>query len=337
MSNDYIVCCVARNEEPYLDEWITHYLKLGFDRIIINDNNDDPMQLMEFLKNKHYTDKVTVIPYNGAVSFQIDAYKTTYEREKFKWCAFFDIDEFLELAQHTSIQEYLSMFPDDAGSVYIHWLHYGTNGLRVYDPRPVVERFKYHTVPCFRKPTRNHHIKSIVKKPPINDITLIIRSVHDISIAGYKQYANNATQTNMINYDYAILKHYATKSLGEFVLRNMSGNRCPSETNRHIRNPGRFINSDSNNESIDGLIIRCMTIDGSRFDGYTRILVYSTDPQVILSTLKAGKDITLAGADKSGNLLCLYMDTASVNGVNKLSWRFDTQSIDESLFDIIVR
>lgn len=341
MSDDCIVCCIARNEELYLDEWISHYLSLGFARIIINDNNDDPNQLKEFLRDKPYRENVKINPWNGEVNLQLNAYRSTYVQEEFKWCAFFDIDEFLELPQHDDIKSYLSMFPDDAGSILIHWLHYGTNGHRNYEALPVTKRFKYPSVPCFREPSRNYHTKCIVRKVDSTVAQLIMPDPHVIRLSSpYKLYINNATVVNSgvtINYDYAILKHYATKSLEEFVKRNMSGDRCGNnEDDKYIHNLKRFVNLDSNIENIDQLIISCMLIDGSKWEPFKNILVRSADIDIILSTLKHGKNITLAGPDKSGNLLCLCIDIASVNGVNKLSWKFDTSTIDHSKFDVIV-
>lgn len=35
------ICCVAKDEEPYLKEWIAHHLSLGFQHIYICDNNDE--------------------------------------------------------------------------------------------------------------------------------------------------------------------------------------------------------------------------------------------------------------------------------------------------------
>ena len=36
----FAVCTVLRNEILYLREWVEHYIKLGFDKIYIYDNND---------------------------------------------------------------------------------------------------------------------------------------------------------------------------------------------------------------------------------------------------------------------------------------------------------
>ena len=35
------VVCIARLEGKYINEWVNYYLGLGFDKIIIADNNHD--------------------------------------------------------------------------------------------------------------------------------------------------------------------------------------------------------------------------------------------------------------------------------------------------------
>lgn len=37
------ICCIAKNEDRYIHEWIAYHLKLGFDKIyiyIMSDNDD---------------------------------------------------------------------------------------------------------------------------------------------------------------------------------------------------------------------------------------------------------------------------------------------------------
>lgn len=36
------VCCIAKNEHPFIKEWINHHLLVGAERIIIFDNDSSP-------------------------------------------------------------------------------------------------------------------------------------------------------------------------------------------------------------------------------------------------------------------------------------------------------
>ena len=48
----YIVFTCAKNEDNYILEWVEHYLSIGFDKLIIADNNDDNTILPNIL-NEH--------------------------------------------------------------------------------------------------------------------------------------------------------------------------------------------------------------------------------------------------------------------------------------------
>ena len=55
MSNEkFGVCAVVRMENLYLDEWIHHYLELGFDKIIIYDNKLKKRQQEKLLSSLVY-------------------------------------------------------------------------------------------------------------------------------------------------------------------------------------------------------------------------------------------------------------------------------------------
>ena len=35
-----VVCAMAKNEHLYIKDWVNHYLRIGFDKIYIYDNDD---------------------------------------------------------------------------------------------------------------------------------------------------------------------------------------------------------------------------------------------------------------------------------------------------------
>ena len=72
-----VVCAIALNEEPYIDEWINYNRVLGFSHIYIYDNSENYS-----LKNKE-SDFVTVIHFPGPVK-QLQAYDifvTSYNKK----------------------------------------------------------------------------------------------------------------------------------------------------------------------------------------------------------------------------------------------------------------
>ena len=78
------IIAIAKNENRYLDEWITYYHNLGFSHFYIWDNNE-PNDLSIFEVTKKY-DFVTVLDARGreklnALGKQKGCYQRTYNED----------------------------------------------------------------------------------------------------------------------------------------------------------------------------------------------------------------------------------------------------------------
>lgn len=340
---EYIVCCIARNEERYLNEWIMHYLGLGFDHIIIADNNDDVNQLPNFLKTKPYKDRIIIVPKNGASNFQCPTYAEVYKTHSFKWCAFFDCDEFLELTQHDNIRDYLAMFPDDCYTVSINWLCYGTNGHKTFIDLPVRERFPYPRVPVDNADDINGHVKTIVRK--VNMDRIEFPTPHYMKVPRKHAYRSDGTVLSIrnafnpsyskpIQYDYAYIQHFNIKSEEEFLARgkNPRQNTKNPKKNAQIR-LGMLANmGDKTTPEIENALklTTPQALNGNR------ILIRSKNMQTILGCLKQGKEIVLVGSDKRGDRLNMILNVATYNRVKSISWRFNDKDVRPQDYDVIV-
>lgn len=142
------VCIIAKWEEQYLNEWIEHYKKIGFDNVLFYDNSEEGNNAQyEILKK--YIDEGFVIynDFRGKVGVNVQGNAYTHCRDNYKdifdWIAFFDADEFLELVNHKTIHEFLQSnekFYYYDGIVF-NWLNYSDNNLVYNDGRPLQERF----------------------------------------------------------------------------------------------------------------------------------------------------------------------------------------------------
>lgn len=219
------LCCIARNEILYLDEFINYYKDLGFDRIFLYDNSYDGDEPIKELPH----DFVTIIDYRNRQNTQLEAYThcgKTYGKD-YDWIAFFDCDEFLHLVRHRNIKEYLSeeMF-NDFNIIKINWLCYGDNELLSYDIKPVQERFIIPVLPLdyhktYKEVSENQHIKSIIRTNKVNNIIWYSNPHSPINIepccnASGKSISHITWYSN-IDYTYAYIKHYQTKSLEEYM------------------------------------------------------------------------------------------------------------------------
>ena len=131
------IVVVAKNEGVYLHEWLAYHKLLGFDEILIydNDSTDGSTELLGELRG-HELATPTEWHVEADVSPQIAGYTHALERlgPDFGWVAFIDLDEFLVLPQHETIGDFVADFerPDALG---INWKNFGSSGLADYCAR----------------------------------------------------------------------------------------------------------------------------------------------------------------------------------------------------------
>lgn len=203
--NDVVICAIAFEEEPYIDEWIKYNLALGFSHIYIYDNSDTFT-----LKNKN-ADNVTVIHFPGEQKMleSRNIFIVQY-RNKHKWVAHIDIDEFIVLKKHNNIIDFLNDY-DDCDSIAINWLMFGTSNDINYRNEPVTKRFQYCSNDI------NIHYKCISKIKSINLCTHSHRPLlHNGSIYDTNRIVINDIFNPNGDYNVACIHHYYTKSEEEF-------------------------------------------------------------------------------------------------------------------------
>ena len=105
--NGICLCTIGKNENLYAREFIEYYYLLGFNKIIIFDNNEINGEkfdeiLGDYIKNNF----VEIIDIRGLLSIQIAVYNYCYTKYNhlYDWFAFFDFDEFLYIKNHSNIK-----------------------------------------------------------------------------------------------------------------------------------------------------------------------------------------------------------------------------------------
>ena len=84
------------------------------------------------------------------------------EHKEHTWMAFFDVDEFLVLKKHDTVNEFL-MQHLRRGSLAISWYIFGTGFRDVYAPLPVTKRFMYRDgLEKHERHPQWHNVKSIM-------------------------------------------------------------------------------------------------------------------------------------------------------------------------------
>lgn len=233
-----VICALAKNEHLYINEWLEHYFKLGFDKIFIFDNDDKGSPYIKDTIKVEYLNKIKIINARGKSwkGMQHDFYTNFYEAEKdnFDWCLYCDIDEFLTGIDN--IKDFLSNKRFNSYSqIRIKWKLFGDDNQIERDMnKPIMECFtkvitKSLTNDLQRPNTLQNQGKTIIRGH--------LKNVRFCSV----HYASNTNRVILssclpsgircwsgvaITEDYSketvFLNHYMTKSLSEFVNQKLS-------------------------------------------------------------------------------------------------------------------
>ena len=212
------ICVIVKNTYKYMDEWIEYYLNLGFDKIIIYDNND--ISDKRKIKTKHFL-KVDIINCRSKYNAQLESYKDCYEKygDYYDWIAFFDSDEYLQLNRNkwNDVHDLLNNY-SNADILAINWVNYGDMGkIKRNENIPVN---KFFTEPA-KKWNDFYHYKQFIRT-----------CLEDIEIHQHSIISNNPNIKRMDigfhllpldkpltkrHYQDCFIKHVLTKTLMEYI------------------------------------------------------------------------------------------------------------------------
>ena len=216
----YTVFACAKNENDYIAEWVDYHLSIGFDKIFICDNNDiGDDSLYKVLESYVKEGTVEIFDIRGFEAFQCQVYDMYSSVGNYEWCAFIDIDEFIEIGSHYfDIKDYLSNVEEDC--VLLNWMMYGYCD-ELYKTDKVLESFKtpIRHVGLFKE---NAWLKSIVRgssKPRFyyNMHTAVFDEYgHNYLVSGSHVANENYRMSFPPIYKHIYLKHYYSRSIEDF-------------------------------------------------------------------------------------------------------------------------
>ena len=227
-----VVCAIAKNENKYIRDWVQYYLSIGFDHIYIYDNNEltapDIRTLLADIKN------VTIFDVRGQqyAGIQTDCYTKFYQeyKNKFDWCLFCDIDEFLTGVK--DVRSWLQHFKAD--QIRIQWKLFGDDDIIERDTSiPVYKFFKHQVKSSLHRNLQQKGDLEIQGKAIVrggmDDVYLssphyALRKNHDIK--SVLPSGKPATARVRIRQNYSketvFLNHYMTKTLSEFAAQKLN-------------------------------------------------------------------------------------------------------------------
>jgi len=205
------ICLMFKDENEFLQEFLNYHKSLGFDKVILYDNNSKitPVVDSSFVIIENWTD-ISVGKQQRAYNHCINKY-----RSDFDWIAFIDTDEYIILKNHKNIKSFLKDY-DHADAVGLNWLVYGSSYLEDFKSH---RDFYMHS--DYLDPI-NEHIKSIVKtkKVPNNFFSLHHFPVKTVNV-------NNKLITTDFSkppvHSIAYIKHCLTRTRKEFERKMIRG------------------------------------------------------------------------------------------------------------------
>lgn len=223
-NNSIALCCIGRMENLYAREFVEHHIGVGFDKIIIADNNHDGEEHFEDVLQDHIdTGHVRIEDFRNLENAQRTAYNMLYSKygSSFSWLAFFDFDEFLFVEGGRNIKDLLFSCPSSFDCMMFPWMMMSDSGLVRYDSRPLVERFT--------KKAADYNLGKSIVRGGISGLAFT-GSVHvpykpvlHCCTPSYRPTRQHRTQPN--DYSVAYLKHFSTKTIEEWLT-----NKCKKGT-----------------------------------------------------------------------------------------------------------
>lgn len=232
-----LLCCIGKEENHYIKEYVDYYRNLGFAGIHLYDNNvPDGEHFEDVLQSDIDDGFVKLIDYRGRELCQLAAYQDCYDKEKnnYDWICFFDCDEFLTFkSKNVNVSTYFDNPKfKDFDMIHVNWMVYGDNDVIDGTGKPVLTTYKKPMMP-FNKCVRysfpeNCHVKSIIRGG-LDCVTWKITSHSPLGVekcCNPRGVAHVSVDGNpYCKYDFSEmwLRHYITKSVTEYVRKVLRG------------------------------------------------------------------------------------------------------------------
>lgn len=218
------IVAIAKDEGPYIREWVEFHARAGFQRFYVYDNGSTDNTRDELADLARDLD-VTVIPWR-TFEARRDAQFLAYNHAvaQFyganKWLAFIDIDEFLFALDGRPMSECLAAY-DDVPAVSVPWVMYGTSGHECPPPGRVTESYLMRAPfpPPIHKNTLMNY-KTIVRPAFVDSMTVHFPRLKGEPSVFYNERKERLHKAAFIDPAYAHsdifrLNHYFTKSQEE--------------------------------------------------------------------------------------------------------------------------
>lgn len=224
-----VLCAIAKNEHDYINEWVKHYVDLGFDHIYLYDNDSPKSPYIGCYIDKKYENKITIYNIRGVKQpyLQHKIYNNFYHIYRFDWVFFCDIDEFLFGIDN--VHDFLQ--DKNFDQVRIKWKLFGDDGLIERNTKIPVKDF-------FKEEKHDKRLEYQNKSFVRGGLNIQINSCHyvkNLKSCYPSGFPCESLTLPILDYgeETIFVHHYMTKTLSEFIKQKL--NRGDAVwCNRHI-------------------------------------------------------------------------------------------------------
>ena len=153
------IAAIARDEGRYFKEWIDYHRMLGVEKFFIFDNEskDNTYDVLKPYIDAGIVEYTYVI--GDGIQNAVNYHAVEYARDKTKWLAVIDLDEFIMPMVDKTIPEFLRRFSPRTAQIFVRWCLYGSSGHVKRPDGLVIENYKY------RKSDNSNEANKIIVNP----------------------------------------------------------------------------------------------------------------------------------------------------------------------------
>ncbi|KIC38463.1 hypothetical protein RA27_18580 [Ruegeria sp. ANG-R] len=267
----------AKDEGPFILEWVAYHLLIGFDPILIysNDSTDGTTELLDSLDKNGIISHVLQDLKPGQAP-QHTAAETAYAHpalDDADWLMWLDSDEFLFCANdENQVADLVEHCSDIAEGIAVNWLIFGDGGNDKWEPGLVTQQFLRRAA---TEHNLHHYFKTLFRKsdkirgfglhrPHLrpdfrNDGSQFVNAAglpmheHMYRSGSRRRHALGAAPEHLSTHDWAAVFHYPVKTRDSFALKRQrgQGTKATDAPNRSSRFRERYWNKYNQNSVVD--------------------------------------------------------------------------------------
>ena len=217
------ICCLGKEENRYIREFVSFYKKIGVDKIFLYDNNNINGERFDEVINDYIKDEyVNIVNWRGKKKPQLKFMNHCYNKnfKIYDWLIFYDIDEYIHLKYYSNIKLFLNKKTfSECQLIYLNLIIHTDNNHLKYENKSLFERFP-EIVPRNKPEGKKFEIKFILKG---NISNIKITNQH---YCNSKLKSCNGFGESNLSYDvytkkpdlhYYYIDHFFSKSTEEFI------------------------------------------------------------------------------------------------------------------------